>query len=402
MFSDLQIDDPYERWLVGLADVALRVVALVARLAPTRPARSVPSRILLLRMERIGDLLMTLEAISSVRAAVPGAQIDLVVGSWNAALAELIPGLDRIETLDAPWLARDAAASNLTQLARAAHGWRSRRYDLAINFEADIRTNVLMSLSGAPRRIGFGTGGGGPLLTDVVDHVDDEHTAVNAMRLVERAVGVRPAADGVPRRLELPDHARQAADRLLAGRRNPLVGIHVGGGRRIKQWPPERFAAVATRLAAELEATIVLTGSAADRPIVDAVRHAMPADAPVVEVVDRIDLVTLAAVLGRLSVLVTGDTGPMHLAAALETPIVAIFGPSDSRRYGPRADRTRLLYADLPCSPCNRIRRPPARCVGHVPDCLAGVAPEEVYRAAVDLVRQGTSVPASGVIHGTS
>jgi ADP-heptose:LPS heptosyltransferase len=95
-----------------------------------------------------------------------------------------------------------------------------------------------------------------------------------------------------------------------------------------------------------------------------------------------IDLVTLAAVLERLDVFVTGDTGPMHLAAAVGTPVVAVFGPSDAARYAPRGNRHRVVRIDLPCSPCNRIRRPPARCVGHTPDCLSGIDVQRVLEAA--------------------
>ncbi len=80
-----------------------------------------------------------------------------------------------------------------------------------------------------------------------------------------------------------------------------------------------------------------------------------------------------AAILAQLDVLVTGDTGPMHLAAAVGTPVVAVFGPSDPARYATRGPADRVVRIDLPCSPCNRIRRPPERCVGHTPDCLAGV-----------------------------
>jgi ADP-heptose:LPS heptosyltransferase len=81
-------------------------------------------------------------------------------------------------------------------------------------------------------------------------------------------------------------------------------------------------------------------------------------------------------------VFVTGDTGPMHLAAAVGVPIVAVFGPSDPARYAPRDPMHQVVRVDLPCSPCNRIRLPPERCVGHTPDCLTGIDVEMVYRAA--------------------
>jgi ADP-heptose:LPS heptosyltransferase len=156
--------------------------------------------------------------------------------------------------------------------------------------------------------------------------------------------------------------------------------MHVGGGRAIKQWSPDRFAELALRLARARGATIVLTGSASDRPLVDPVARAL-ANTDVIDVVGTLDLPGLAAVLAEVDVLVTGDTGPMHIAAAVATPVVAIFGPSDPARYAPRDPIHHIVRIDLPCSPCNRIRLPPERCAGHIPDCLTGIDVEMVYRA---------------------
>ena len=88
----------------------------------------------------------------------------------------------------------------------------------------------------------------------------------------------------------------------------------------------------------------------------------------------------------RLDLFVTGDTGPMHLAAAVGTPIVAVFGPSQPARYAPRGPLDRVVRVDLPCSPCNRIRLPPARCVGHTPDCLAFVTVDSVFTAVMTVL----------------
>ncbi len=179
--------------------------------------------ILLLRLERVGDLLMTLDAIGAVRRLAPDAAIDLVVGEWNEAIARLIPGIDRVETLSAGWLARGADGLSFPALARRAWGWRRRGYDLAINFEGDIRSNVLLGLSGARRRVGFGMAGGGPMLTDCVAFDPAIHTRSSALRLVERAFDL---ADGSqegsrPRpgtaRLSIPGEARARAASLLSG-----------------------------------------------------------------------------------------------------------------------------------------------------------------------------------------
>ena len=96
----------------------------------------------------------------------------------------------------------------------------------------------------------------------------------------------------------------------------------------------------------------------------------------------------LAAVLRRLALLVTPDTGPMHLAAAVGTPVVGIFGPSDPVRYAPLSPRAAVVHADLWCRPCNRMRRPPRRCSNGTPDCLARVGVDAVVDAARHLLRQ--------------
>src|SRR6185436_3569989 len=138
MFDDLDIHNTRERLLVGLADTALAVAALPGRLMRPRP-RATPRRVLLLRLERIGDLLMSVGAITEIRRRLPDATIDLVVGSWNEALAQLLP-VNAVEVLDAPWLARGTTAGSIGGLLRRAAGWRGRHYDLAINLEGDLRS----------------------------------------------------------------------------------------------------------------------------------------------------------------------------------------------------------------------------------------------------------------------
>lgn len=381
----LQISNSRERLLVRAADAALGVVSAAARPFARAHDAGEPKRILLLRIERIGDLVMALDAIHDVRALAPSAHIDLAVGSWNASLARAIPGIDQVEVVDASWLAREGRGAGTAALVRRGWTWRARRYDLAINFEPDVRSNLMLAASGAARTAGWRSGGGGPLLDVALDYDPAAHTADNARRLVAAVFG-RTARMSAPSTLVIPDAAAAAANARLRGiQGRPLVGIHVSGGRAIKQWPPERFADVAMRLADERGATIVATGSTADRPLVDALRQAM-APRPIVDASDTGDLIEAAALLARLDLFVTGDTGPMHLANAVGTPVVAVFGPSDPARYAPRGRFDRVVRVDLPCSPCNRIRQPPSRCVGHTPDCLAGIPADAVFAAAVEVL----------------
>ena len=386
--SRLQIYDSRERALVALADAALSPLRWFRR----RPPSSAPvKRVLLLRLERIGDLLMVLDAIRDARAAWPDAEIDLAVGSWNEPLARLIPEVTHLHVADAPWLARESGATWRALLARA-RSWRTRRYDMVVNFEPDIRSNAIAWISGARRRVGYWTGGGGSFMTDAGAYAPRSHVSENARRLIAKAAYRQvPARDADDSRLRPPPEAEARATAMLGAARRPLIGVHASGGRESKQWHLDRFASVARQLAGQRGATIVLTGSPGDRELVDDVRKQIGDGVPVVDVAGALDLPSLAALLGRLDVLVTGDTGPMHLAAAMGTPVVALFGPSHVERYGPLARRKRILRVDLPCSPCGQVRLPPERCRGHVPDCMDAIQVDAVVEAAASLLREAAA-----------
>lgn len=391
MFEHLQIYDRRERLIVGSADVLLKGFAAAARRVTAHRTDGAPRRILLLRLERIGDFLMMLSAIAAVRERAPAAHIHLVVGSWNESLARLVPGVDSLETLDAHWLSRKDAGLSMDGLARRAWAWRAQGFDLALNFEPDIRSNLLLKVSGSPRRVGFLSGGGGAILTDALAYDPTAHTADNALRLVNAALPGRSGTPGLRSShplLPVPEEAQREATRILGtiDARGVLVGIHASAGREVKQWHMDRFARVAARLGHDCSATIVLTGTPDDRPLVDRIISALPADVKILDCVGPMELPAFAALLQQLSVFITCDTGPMHLAAAVGTPVVGLFGPSDPRRYGPLNDRARMVTTDLWCRPCNRVRRPPLRCEGHVPDCMEGIDVEMVYRAARDVL----------------
>ena len=384
MFDHLQIYMPRERLLVGLADIALTPLGWRR---PERPAGP-PKRVLLLRLERIGDLLMVLDAVAAARAVWPDAAIDLAVGSWNVPLAELIPGVGRVDSIDVPWLAREGTGLSWSGLLARAGAWRERRYDMVIAFEPDIRTNLLAWRSGAPHRLGYWTGGGGHFLTDALAYDRNSHVSANALALIQHASGGATPHPAPGPRLVPNRSASAAADRVLAGRdATRLIGLHVSGGRESKQWHLSRFAAVGRALTNEPGATVVLTGAAGDKAMVDQVRRAI-GDRPIIDTAGALDLPGTAALLARLDVLVTGDTGPMHLAAAVGTPVVALFGPSDPKRYGPLATKQRVLRVQLPCSPCGQVRLPPERCRGHVPDCMDGITVDAVVRAARELMAE--------------
>ena len=189
-------------------------------------------------------------------------------------------------------------------------------------------------------------------------------------------------------RWSVSDEASAQAAAVLAehGATGTLIGIQASAGREIKQWDPDRFAQVGTVLAREYDATLVVTGTEGERRVTERVKKGVGADVRLVDLTGNVDLPTLGGLMSRMALFLTCDTGPMHLAAAVGTPIVAVFGPSLPSRFAPLSAQSRVVRVDLPCSPCNQLRNPPRRCVGHIPDCLVGVEVAHVLDAAHELL----------------
>jgi ADP-heptose:LPS heptosyltransferase len=348
--------------------------------------------VLVLRLDRLGDVVMSLPALADLRASLPGARIRLAVGAWSEDVARSAP-VDEVLVWNAPWVGRPSeGGSGLFDLAARARALRHEGLDLAIDLQGDVRAALLLRLSGARVRVGYANTGGGWLLTHVVP-LDETVSWVEQNRRAVAAV-VGPAQE---RRTvdPLSDEERGFARRLLAnlaldGRR-PLVGIHPSGGRPVKQWAVERWGAVGSRLQRELGATILVTGSAADRGL--AARLAQGLDTRPVDLTGRLTVRETLSVIAALDLFLSPDTGPMHLACAAGTPSVSVFGPSDPVRYfsggdGRPGTRHVVVRRELWCSPCNLIRKPPRECTGlDGPECLRLVEADEVFREASRLLR---------------
>jgi ADP-heptose:LPS heptosyltransferase len=243
--------------------------------------------------------------------------------------------------------------------------------------------------------VGYANTGGAYLLTHVVPLDETVSWVEQNRRAVAAAVGdVAPA----PRPDPLTREDRTFAESFLEGAgvasRRPLVGLHPSGGRFVKQWPVSRWAEVAARLQRSFGATILVTGSVADRPL--AAQLAAGLAEPAVDLTGRLSVRQTMAVVARLDLLLSPDTGPMHMATSVGTPSVSVFGPSDPARYfsGREEDgggaRHAVVRAELWCSPCNLIRKPPAECSGpEGPECLRLVDAEAVYEAAARVLRAG-------------
>lgn len=397
-----RIYEPGERRLVAALDLPGRLLFGPGRNPPVLPDPGALREVLVLRLDRIGDVLMSLPALADLRAAAPRARIRLVTGDWSREVAELAP-VDEVLSWNAPWVGRPhEGVESLAALALKARALRSAELDLVLDLQGDVRANLLMRLTGARVRAGYANTGGAFLLTHVVP-LDETVSWVEQNRRAVAAVVGDPAPSRAPAEVLTAQDRRFAASFLaeagLANRR-PLVGIHPSGGRRVKQWDIGRWAGVARRLQADFGATLVITGSEADRGLARELATGLPVTP--FDATGRLGLRQLMAVLAALDLFLSSDTGPMHMACAVDAPSVSVFGPSDPVRYfsggsGRSGSRHVVVAPDLWCAPCNLIRRPPDECDGpEGPECLHLVTVDRVYAEAARVLREVSGFSARG------
>ena len=393
-FGGPRIYDRRERWALAGFDLALRLATPLVGLAPSRSTSfeiGSVRRILAVRLDRLGDLLMTLPALSELRRLAPDAEIELAVGSWNEEIARGLPFVDRVRIVDAPWAAWGKRASWASWAGRGGPARAIRdgeTPDLAIDFQGDVRAILLMARTGAALRAGYGDTGGGHLLT----HVGFWDEAKSWYRQNVGLLGTIFPDKPLPNKIEpynflLPEDRRVGQEVLrglgLSEAQRPFIGIHPSAGRAIKQWEVDKFAALADRLVEATSGAVILTGASSDRELVERVA-ARCKTAPQI-LIGGVGLRGFAALVERLDLFVSGDTGPMHLADAVACPGVALFGPSDPRRYRPQSGETLTVVRNpVYCSPCNMIRKPPRECARlEAPECLSTITVDQVVQAAL-------------------
>ena len=310
--------------------------------------------LLLLQLKRIGDLILTVPAIAALRKEFPDAQISLIAAHGSRELLPAIPGLDHT------FVAR-GRVTDLPQWFTLA----KRKFDYCLDFSRTDRSAFLTLLSGARKRITYDTIRREPLRQVsynefVPSRVRFIHTVDHHLALLA-PLGIHDASAQV--RLALPADAVARADRLMA--ENDLgdgfAVLHPGSARAEKFWEAERWAEVADWISSQLQLRVVLSGGKARMEQDHIAQIKALVRQPVVDLSGKLDLLTLAALLQRAQLLVTIDSAPMHLAGALETPQVALFGPTNPFHWHPRFARAVILQAGQPDAAHHFVPKQPPR-----------------------------------------
>lgn len=347
-------------------------------------------------------------ALAALRRRFPQAQISVLLYPSNAGILDGNPDVD--ERLLAP---ERGEAPVVLRYLRAVWRLAHQRFDLIVNFSAaGSLTTALAGLRGP--RLALRMPPFWALIGNHQREYRDRHAIDHYFKAIEPLVPIpTDPIERIPRFTVTPADRKQARDVLRGEGLAPgqtLVTLHVGGdafnGR--KRWAPERFAEVARQLISHFDCHILLVGSVVDLPMATATADLINNQTPDVsnhvhQLIGRTSLKVSGALIEASALFIGNDSSPMHIAAAMRTPAIGVFGPSDWNEFYPvggEGYRSRQLHSDLPCSPCFRF-------IGNAPlwyrnpcysyACLNAIKPQQVFDAAIELLR-GEAPGEAGVV----
>jgi lipopolysaccharide heptosyltransferase II len=381
--------------LVACISLLMNIVGLLLwlgrcgkRLPPLTPQTFQPRRILVIRLDLIGDLVLSLTVVRALKRTYPDAEIDLLAVPASGSIALHDPDLHEIIGYDPNIWRRPRALlrwQNWREARALLKRLRGRHYDLAISVFGPWAA-LLAVLSGAPRRVGFGRESYFGFMTDSVPGRhwkpgDRKHEVDYCLQLAHKAGATVTPQDRIPH-LYVDVQAQQVVEQLLreSGVQEgdgPLIACHVSSNNgQSKRWPLPYWATLLDRLIRERHAQVILTGAPADLPLITEITGRMH-EHPI-NLAGKTSLPQLAALLQRADLMITGDSGPMHIAAAVGTPLIAIHGPTDPAQSGPVSPQATILRSPIWCSPCYRAKNT-ADCRFYTTQCMKNITPSQVF-----------------------
>ena len=358
--------------------------------------------ILIVKLSAIGDVVHTLPSLAALRSLYPQAHITWVIEGAAANLIEGHPYLDRVLVSRRKHWQQDLKKGNFSKNIREMRSFinalKDRPYDLVIDFHGLFKSAVLVWLSGGARKLGFDSmqEGSGLFYTEKIPEDMGKHAVDRYLDFLAYlgAKSGEASALNTPEFLIPSDnrHIQKVSallDRSHLDIDKPFVAINPVALWETKLWREDRFAMLANRIVGELNIPVVITGSIQEKPYIESIIK----QAKTVKVIDlagETTLKELACLYRHASIAVTTDSGPMHIAAAVGTPVVALFGPTDPRRTGPYGTgHTVISKKKLPCSPCF-LKQCPTRV------CMEGITVEEVLEVVKEKLGKKTETAQAG------
>ena len=333
-------------------------------------------RILIVRTDRIGDVLLSTPVIKALRDAYPNAYIAMMVGPAARDIVEGNPYLDEAVVYD-----KDGRHKTWMESVRFARTLKKKKFDLAVILHPTNRVHLVTFLAGIPKRVGYDRKMGF-LLTDRLSHtkqLGEKHELEYSLDIV-RYLGIEPQDKNLfmPLRPESEEWASEFFTKEGIEETDRLLAVHPGASCPSKIWPSERFAETADRLADKYRLKIILIAGPKDIGLVQNViknlRH------PAIDLSGKTSVSQLASILKRCQLLISNDSGPVHIASGVGIPVISIFGRNQNglspTRWGPRGKKDRVLHREVGCRECL------AHKCGKGFACLKAITAQEVTQVA--------------------
>jgi 3-deoxy-D-manno-octulosonic-acid transferase/heptosyltransferase-1 len=345
--------------------------------------------ILIIKLSAIGDVVHSLPVLEVLRKSYPAARIDWVVEETASGIINGHPAINEVIVSPRSAWSRAFAEGDikgfLRDLRRFEGRLRSVCYDLVIDLQGLLKSGILAGLARGRRKVGM-TGsreGAGLFLSEPAFPVNREIHAID--RYLSLAAGLGCDISGWHGSLPVTETDMEKAGRLLdeaglGGDR--FVAVNPVAKWETKLWIPGRFSRLCDRIVDEAGCSVLFTGGGSDTAYVEGIVSGM--NRPAVNLAGRTGLRELACIYERAELLVTTDTGPMHIAAAMKCPVVALFGPTSPVRTGPYGNGHRVVRSGAACSPCFR-----KKCDD--PRCMTGIGVEKVFEEVKSLLIPGSS-----------
>jgi lipopolysaccharide heptosyltransferase II len=351
-------------------------------------------KIAVVELAHIGDVLAITPALDALRKKFPEAWIAAVVSPWGKDIMVGNPDVSEIIVYRASWLDRvEKKPFSLSRTLSFINLMHKKRFDLGIDIRGDCRSILLMWFCGIKKRVGYGFAGGKFLLTDVkpfdVERRQDKHQVDHNIELV-RSIEEGKKSDTMARAYKIffSNHDVVYIDTFLEkngiSKDDVIVAFHCGSGLPTKQWPIERFALLIEKIINSYCLKIIVVGGSEEEGLAE--RLTSLTSVMFINAVGKTNIKQLAALLKRCRLFVGGDSGVMHVASAVKTPIVAIWGGHNKpEHWRPLADMDIVIYKHIDCRPCGRTRCSELT-------CLSLISIDEVFSAFAAQMRTVSNV----------
>lgn len=346
-------------------------------------------RILCVRLDTIGDVIMTTPAIRALKTSHCDRHITLMTSWAGSAIAPLLLDIDDLIIYDSPWLKATAPRQNSDPEYAIIDLLREKNFDAAVIFtvysQNPLPTAFLCYMAGIPLKLAHCHENPYQLLSDwIKDPEPEQFTRHEVQRQLDLVASVGSKIEDKRLKIRIPNIAKSSVQSLLKeiglNQEQPWIVIHPGASAISRRYPPESFAIVARKLVKDCHIQVIFTGTEPEKDLVESIRLEM--QTPSYSLVNRLDLGELTALIDKAPLLISNNTAPVHIAAAVGTPVVDLYALTNPQ-HTPWEVPNRVIFHDVPCRICYKSICPE----GHH-NCLRLVEPQRVVNATLELLQE--------------